>query len=479
MQAPADANLAPPGYYMLFIVNSAGVPSIAPSYGCQPPTRIPSPRPLPRASRRPAPVATVSLTWGPATDNQGVTLYNVYRSPVSGFTPSLANRIGQTASTSYSDSGLAAGTYYYLVTAQDAAGNIGPASNEAAGTATADVTPPTVSLTSPANGATVTGSITVSANASDDVGVAGVQFFLNGTALGAEDTSGPYSITWNTTTVSNGSYTLTAIARDASGNRTTSAGIGVTVSNTAPTGLVAAYSFDEGVGTTLTDSSGYSNNGTITNATWSTAGHSNQALVFNGSSSRVTVADSTSLHLTTGMTLEAWLYPTAAATDWTAAVLKERSGGLAYALYATDGAAKPPAGYIDKGGTDYNAAGTSVLSLNTWTHLATTYDGAALKLYVNGAMVKSRALTGTIIASTGPLDIGSDAVWGEYFAGLIDDVRVYNRALSQAEIQTDMNTPVGGTPSAARGCCIGVDPEIRDRVLQPTRCRSAWGGRQL
>ena len=130
--------------------------------------------------------------------------------------------------------------------------------------------------------------------------------------------------------------------------------------------------------------------------------------------------------------------------------MKERSGGLAYALYATDGAAKPPAGYIDKSGTDYNAAGTTVLALNTWTHLATTYDGAALRLYVNGVLAKSRTLSGSIIASTGPLDIGSDAVWGEYFAGLIDDVRVYNRALSQTEIQTDMNTPVGSSQQAAQ-----------------------------
>ena len=61
-------------------------------------------------------------------------------------------------------------------------------------------------------------------------------------------------------------------------------------------------------------------------------------------------------------------------------------------------------------------------------------------------MVKSRALTGTIIASTGLLDIGGNAVWGEYFKGQIDDVRVYNRALSAAEVQTDMNTPVSGAP---------------------------------
>ncbi len=80
--------------------------------------------------------------------------------------------------------------------------------------------------------------MTVSANASDNVGVAGVQFLLDGVNLGAEDTSSPYSVSWNTTTVTNGSHTLTAVARDAAGNTTTSTAVGVTVQNadtTAPT----------------------------------------------------------------------------------------------------------------------------------------------------------------------------------------------------------------------------------------------------
>ena len=97
----------------------------------------------------------------------------------------------------------------------------------------ADTTAPTVSVTSPASGATVSGTITVTASASDNVGVVGVQFYSNGAALGAEDTTAPYSVSANTTTVANGSYTLTAVARDAAGNRTTSAPRTVTVSNTA------------------------------------------------------------------------------------------------------------------------------------------------------------------------------------------------------------------------------------------------------
>jgi hypothetical protein len=93
-----------------------------------------------------------------------------------------------------------------------------------------DTTSPTVSITAPSGGATVSGSsVTVSANASDNVGVSGVQFKLDGANLGSEDTTSPYSITWNATTASNGSHTLTAVARDAAGNTTTSSTVSVTV----------------------------------------------------------------------------------------------------------------------------------------------------------------------------------------------------------------------------------------------------------
>ena len=114
------------------------------------------------------------------------------------------------------------------------------------GTAAPDTIPPTVSITAPANGATVSGTaVTVSATASDNVGVAGVQFKLDGANLGAEDTTAPYSVTWNTTTATNGSHTLTAVARDAAGNATTSAAF-VTVSTS--TGHDAADGFDDRAG---------------------------------------------------------------------------------------------------------------------------------------------------------------------------------------------------------------------------------------
>ena len=93
--------------------------------------------------------------------------------------------------------------------------------------------------------------------------------------------------------------------------------------------------------------------------------------------------------------------------------------------------------------------GATKLATNTWTHLATTYDGATLRLYVNGVQVASKAQTGTLATSANPLQIGGDAIYGQYFAGRIDEVRVYRAALSQAEIQADMATPLGGPPDTS------------------------------
>jgi subtilisin family serine protease len=94
-----------------------------------------------------------------------------------------------------------------------------------------DTTPPSTSITSPAGGATLSGTATISANASDNVGVSRVDFYAGATLLGS-DTSSPYSFDWNTTAVTNGSYSLTTRAFDAAGNSATSGAVSVTVSNT-------------------------------------------------------------------------------------------------------------------------------------------------------------------------------------------------------------------------------------------------------
>ena len=116
----------------------------------------------------------------------------------------------------------------------------------------ADTTPPTVSLTAPSGGATVSGSsVTLSANASDDVAVAGVSFYVNNTLVGSEDTSSPYSVSWDSTAIANGSKSIVAVARDTSNNYATSSSVTVTLSNSGP----AIFSISSGTpgqtGTTI------------------------------------------------------------------------------------------------------------------------------------------------------------------------------------------------------------------------------------
>jgi chitodextrinase len=130
VSTPGDANKAPPGYYMLFIVNSNGVPSIAsfvqlPLPGAD--TEIPS---APMNLIGSTTTSSVSLSWSTSTDNVAVIKYNVYRSIGPNFTPSGTNRIAQVSTTTYIDGNLASSTYYYAVNAEDAAGNLSSKSNE-------------------------------------------------------------------------------------------------------------------------------------------------------------------------------------------------------------------------------------------------------------------------------------------------------------------------------------------------------------
>ena len=152
---------------------------------------------------------------------------------------------------------------------------------------------------------------------------------------------------------------------------------------------------------------------------------------------RVTVNDAPSLRLSSAMTLEAWVNPSSVTSRWRDVIYK---GDDNYYLEGTS----DESGYPGGGGTFSPTPifGTRALTANTWSHLALTYDGAMMRLYVNGVQVSSRARTGTIQASANPLQIGGDSIYGQYFQGMIDEVRVYNRALTATEIQSDMNRPV-------------------------------------
>ena len=177
-------------------------------------------------------VNQVRLAWSASSDDTRVSAYNVYRGRAPGFVPSSANRVAAvTGATSFNDTALAPGDYYYRVTAEDAAHNVSAASAETHGRATAEAIPPVVAVTSPLPPAAVSGTVPVTALASDTSGIGGVLFKVDGQNLGVEDTTAPYSASWDTTAVPDGEHTVTAVARDLVGNRTTSVPVVAIVDN--------------------------------------------------------------------------------------------------------------------------------------------------------------------------------------------------------------------------------------------------------
>jgi len=303
----------------------------------------------------------------------------------------------------------------------------------------AEMVPPTVAITAPPAGTTVSNIISVTANATDNVGVVGVQFKVDDVRLGAEVLWPPYTTSWDSRSFSNGVHAVRAIARDLAGNRATNAVSVTTVNPPTTFYLAAAYGFSEGTGTTTADASGNWNTGTLGGPSWTSDGRYGNALAFGGTS-WVTVNDSPSLALTNGMTLEAWVYPTNATGTWTTILLKEAPADLVYMIQ--NDPANYPNFYIHTADGLHGVAALSSLPLNAWTHIAGTYDGVALGLFTNAVLASSQPVSGHVVTSTGPLRFGGNSIWGEYFEGRLDEIRIYSRALSREEIQITMNTPV-------------------------------------
>ena len=372
--------------------------------------------------------ATVSLT-ATASDADG----NLAR--VDFYNGSTLLASDTTAPYAMTWSNVAAGTYALKATAVDTAGASG-SSAIASVTVTAPGNQiPTATLTAPVNGAAFTApaSIALTASASDpDGSVARVDFY-NGTTVLGSDSTAPYALTW--AAVPAGTYIVKAVAVDNAGATGSSATATITVSGAA-SGLRAAYALDEGSGSTAGDSSGNGQNGTISGATW-VAGRYGQALNFTGSNV-VTLGD---VDLTGSFTVMGWLQTRSLYSGTCGAfIMKARD----YGFELCSGVMRAQLG----SGTAFIATATQTWTsadLNVWKHVAMTYDGSTLRLYVNGVLASSAA--GTHGTNNNPLVLGQWSLGTEYWNGLIDEVRVYTRALTAGEIQTDQTTPIGGGPS--------------------------------
>ncbi len=370
-------------------------------------------------------------------------------------------------SVSWNTTGLASGNYTLTARARDAAGN----STTSAGvivTIVADTQAPTVNITAPAAG-NVLGTINVTANASDNVGVVGVQFLLDGANLGAEDLASPYSTSWNTTTIQNGTYTLTARARDAAGNTTTSAGVQVTVNN--GTTLIVSMNLNEGSGTTAADISGFSHNGTLVNGPTWTTGKYGQGVNFDGTNDYLNIPDHADFTLDPAQsyTWSAWLKPNNF-KEWSTVWSQTVDANNFFYFYAhTTG--DVDGGPVTNGISAYwwvnNGASkigvhssNNALTAGQWSYVAVTYDASQpqnnrFTIYVNGVDVTVRtdvSSTGTITSiNPSNVRIGSNQPFGEYLPGAVDEVRFYKRLLSSTEIVADMNSPIasGIVPNVA------------------------------
>ena len=208
-----------------------------------------------------------------------------------------------------------------------------------------------------------------------------------------------------------------------------------------PSGLVGWWRFDEGSGIVAADSSGNGNNGTIFGATWVT-GKYGQALSFDGTGNYIGSIGSASFWQSLGAkTVEAWIYPTS-------------SGVQMQIVGNRNDANSPPVGFgfgLDSTGylMTWTYPWTAVVSnlrptLNAWNFVAMTHVGTTITFWLNGVSntmtsQQQPSLGGGVLA----IGQGGDAYPSERFSGTIDEVRIYNRALSAAEIQTDFQTSPG------------------------------------
>ena len=293
--------------------------------------------------------------------------------------------------------------------------------------------PPTVSLASPLNNASFTApaTITLTASASDaDGSVTRVEFYQGASLIGTDNNGNDgWSISWSS--VPAGNYTLTAKAFDNAGASTTSAGVAIAV--TAPgglptLGLVAHYPFDENTGGTASDASGFNNHASVLNGANWVAGRVNGALSFDGVNDGLNLANLASLGTgNTPHTIASWVridsLPQGRA--WMMLLGNEGTGAHHWLLNSN--------GVSQLGSWGGNQA-QPTLPAGVWKHIALTFDGGTLKAYIDGTLVTTTAASFNLAGL--PLTAASRHLGESYFHGALDELRIYNRALSASEVSS-------------------------------------------
>jgi hypothetical protein len=214
--------------------------------------------------------------------------------------------------------------------------------------------------------------------------------------------------------------------------------------------LVGWWKLDDGFGTTAIDSSGRGNNGTLSNGPVWVAGRIGGALDFDGTNDYVDCGNAAIFNITGQITLSLWVNTdTVAAGTHRSYLLK---GDTSYAL--KQGSPGNIEFFVYIGGWQAVTFPVDTSFNGVWHHLAGTYDGSQIKLYVDGVLRDTKPYKGAIATNAAIVSIGSDSGTRRYCDGRIDDVRIYNRALSMADIMKLANPERASMPIPATGSII-------------------------
>ncbi|MCD4698921.1 MAG: DNRLRE domain-containing protein, partial [Bacteroidales bacterium] len=201
-----------------------------------------------------------------------------------------------------------------------------------------------------------------------------------------------------------------------------------------PDNLVGHWAMEEGSGSNLVDSSSYNNDGTITGSPVWVEGKDGLALALDGTNDFATVPYDPSLDITNAITLAAWIRPGKTGTQ---RIIRKVDGvaGTGYSLFLSS------VGYVSVRFNNSNSYRVNTIAFyptsgTEWMHVAATYDGSKIRTFINGEPDDSLAVAFTILTNTENLSIGAETEGGNKFQGAIDDARIYNKALSIAEIQS-------------------------------------------
>ena len=176
----------------------------------------------------------------------------------------------------------------------------------------------------------------------------------------------------------------------------------------------------------------------------------NNALYFDGANNRIGVTDSPSLNPADAFTLEAWINAEEWANDiWAGCIISKEAGSPDEGYSLRCGANGRVGFNMSVDGTWQEANSSEILGLNTWYHVAGVYDGATMKLYLNGGLITTTDISGSFSPSTGGLmNIGENPTWNNrYFQGVLDEVRIWETARTQQEIIDNMSIELIGNES--------------------------------